>query len=226
MAVSQRGRKSEEGVKGISHDRLQDKNVSRWSQWGRLKGRTGEEESRKIKKWSKIWLQYGCYFFCPNWCIPSAAAVAKLSQLLAWSERSHGLWPGPHPPPCTTHTHTHIYTHKLPHPSSYSRNTEWIKGKIIHSCKGLQKRRPLVPRLPYSPPHIIPWTPQTIINHAHCITVTLSFIYETPRKSGSHTTSGLLLLLPPAPGSDPLSLCVYVSEWLCVCRGQSQGQCR
>lgn len=129
-------------------------------------------------------------------------------------------------PPAVHDTHTHIYTHKLPHPSSYSRNTEWIKGKIIHSCKGLQKRRPLVPRLPYSPPHIIPWTPQTIINHAHCITVTLSFIYETPRKSGSHTTSGLLLLLPPAPGSDPLSLCVYVSEWLCVCRGQSQGQCR
>lgn len=71
-----------------------------------------------------------------------------------------------------------------------------------------------------------------IINHSHCITVTTPFIYETPRKSGSHTTAGLeLLLYPPKPNTRmwPTVAEVTVSTYvvcLCVKVGVGAGAAR
>lgn len=71
-----------------------------------------------------------------------------------------------------------------------------------------------------------------IINHSHCITVTTPFIYETPRKSGSHTTVGLeLLLYPPKPNTRmwPTVAEVTVSTYvvcLCVKVGVGAGAAR
>ena len=131
-------------------------------------------------------------------------AEAKLSKF----RRSQDAPMVSDPPGNPRHAHhTHIYTHtyKLTHLMLHLvEELSESKGTIIHSCKGLQTGGPLHSHI--TPTHVIHRTPQMIINHAHCITVTLSFIYETPRKSGSHITAGLQLLLPPTPGPDPLSL--------------------
>lgn len=70
-----------------------------------------------------------------------------------------------------------------------------------------------------------------IINHSHCITITTPFIYETPCKSGSHTTAGLeLLLYPPKPNTRmwPTVAEVTVSTYvvcLCVKVGVGAARC-
>lgn len=139
----------------------------------------------------------------------SRCSSSQTLWLLAWLGRSHGLWPAPQPLSCTPHTF--IYTHKLTHPSSFSKKS-WVNQRENNSqLQGTSNRE--APHFHPPPPHVIHRTLQMIINHAHCITIILSFIYETPRKSPSHTTTATAspnTQVWPAVSEVTISVCVCV----------------
>ena len=151
--LQERDRKSEEGVNKYFIEqtiRLQGWRLATEVSGEEWKGGQERRSPGKCRN-CKIWLKYGCYFSCSSWCVPAGAAVAKLSDF--WPRRDAPMVSDPaHTPRRAHHAHmyTHTYTKNLPLPSSYSRRAEWIKGKIIHRCEGLQTGRPLFSRLPPS----------------------------------------------------------------------------